>query len=203
MLGLDFKLKLIITVVLTLAFGWRPVCQAHERLQRSTHFGVVYLTQWSFYLISQQETIDRHGSFHNWSHNLLKTRFDRDYHDYNVLKHTLAGYSYYMFYRTRGYGQMEAFGWTFLSSLAFEYTIETYTEPPSVQDIYITPVYGTALAMGAEHLSRQLYRRGSWWSRALAYILNPFVFIPCSSYQWSVGMQIRPEYQGALLQVRF
>lgn len=170
---------------------------------RALNFGAVYVAQWGFYLVTQQDTIHQHGSFENLPQNIFKTRFDRDYHDYNVLKHTLAGSSYYLFYRTRGYKKMEAFGWTIVSSLAFEYTIETYTEPPSVQDIYITPVYGTAFGMGAEHLSQYLYSKKSWPFRVMAYILNPFALLPFSKYEWKAAPLLTKDHIGFAFEVRF
>lgn len=69
---------------------------------------------------------------------------------------------------------MDAFLWSFVSSLAFEFTIETVTERPSWQDIYQTPVYGTLLGLGVEKVSDKLYETNTWWGKTLGTVINPF-----------------------------
>ena len=155
--------------------------------ERFKNFGVVYGAQWAFYLVSQEATIREHGSFHNWTTNPWNPTFDKDTYDYNVFKHALAGQYYYQFYRYRGYSQSESFLWSFASSLAFEFTIETVTEKPSLQDIYQTPVFGAVVGVGFENLSRYLHSLDTWYAHTLAYILNPFPLLSTkniSSVPW-------------------
>lgn len=141
------------------------------------NFGVVYAAQWTVYLVTQQETIEEHGSWENFFSYPLRPDFDKDSFDYNILKHALSGNYYYLFYRSRGYDEVESFGWTFMSSLAFEFAVETYTEQPSYQDIYQTPIYGTLLGMGAERIGNYLFSSDSKIVRAFGYIFNPFELI--------------------------
>lgn len=149
--------------------------------EKTLNFGIVYTTQWVYYLTLQREAIKDHGSFKNWHRNMLSPHFDKDSFDWNIFKHGLTGHYYYLFYRSRGYDRTEAFTWSILSSLAFEFTIETATERPSYQDIYQTPVYGTVLGLGVEKLSLYFHEKDNWWGHTLGYVLNPFTLLP----QWN------------------
>jgi hypothetical protein len=147
-----------------------------ERTSREllVNFGAVYLNQWMIYILTQHETIKEHGSWENFFSYPLRPDFDKDTFDYNILKHALSGNYYYLFYRARGYSESEAFAWTFMSSLAFEFAVEAYTEQPSYQDIYQTPIYGTLVGMGSERISKYLFERESTWAHVLGYLFNPF-----------------------------
>ncbi len=142
------------------------------------NFGVVYAAQWGFYFVSQHETIESHGSFNNWIEHSLHPEFDKDTFDYNLFKHALSGGYYYLFYRSRGYTEQASFIWSALSSLAFEFTIETITEKPSIQDIYQTPLFGAIVGVGFENLSKHLHELDTWYGHTLGYILNPFTLLP-------------------------
>jgi hypothetical protein len=170
---------------------------------RALNFGIVYGAQWTYYLISQHETIEHYGSFKNWTENPLKPHFDKDDIDYNVIKHTWTGSTYYLFYRSRGYTQLQSFLWSVASSFAFEFTVETVTEAPSFQDLYQTPVYGTIVGIGADHLSCYFHSLGTWPGRALGYLFNPFTLLPFSKYGFEAVPVAGREGVGATLAVRF
>lgn len=154
-----------------------PSVEASRSWDKVYNFAMVYGAQWSFYLVSQQETIRTHGSWDNFFSYMSQPAFDKDSFDYNIVKHALAGQYYYQFYRYRGYSEIDAFAWTFFSSLAFEFAVENYTEKPSLQDIYQTPIFGTLLGMGFERLSSNLRSSDSWSVRALGYVFNPFAIL--------------------------
>lgn len=146
--------------------------------EKFLNFSSVYGVQWAFYLYSQQETLEEEGSFRNWYTNPFKPHFDKDSFDYNIVKHSLVGNYYYLFYRSRGYTEKNAFFWSFMSSLAFEFTIETITEKPSYQDIYQTPVFGAVLGIGFEKASIYFHSLGTWYGTTLGYLINPMTLIP-------------------------
>ncbi len=147
--------------------------------EKFLNFGAVYGFQWAFYFYSQQETIESDGgSLRNWYTNPFKPHFDKDSFDYNIVKHSLVGNYYYQFYRSRGYTEKNAFFWSFMSSLAFEFTIETITEKPSYQDIYQTPVFGTVLGIGFEKASIYFHSMNTWYGTTLGYLFNPMTLIP-------------------------
>ena len=151
-------------------------CYAEEDRSQTKlkNFSEVYLGTAIFYYFSQQEDIHDYGSWENWRTNPFKTHYDKDSYDYNVLKHSFAGAGYFLYYRARGYTRPEAYGYAFLSSLAFEFTIETYTEPPSYQDIFQTPTFGTILGVGLENMSDYFLSKNHWSAKLLGTILNPF-----------------------------
>lgn len=152
----------------------RASAQRVSSYERMSNFGMVYGAQWTAYVLTQRPAIEKHGSFKNWYSNMGSPHFDTDSFDYNIFQHSLTGATYFLFYRARGYTKVDAFLWSFISSLAFEFTVETVTERPSYQDIYQTPVYGTILGMGVEKLSDTFYDTNTWWGKTLGTIVNPF-----------------------------
>ncbi len=153
---------------------------AQERVssyERMSNFGIVYGAQWTSYVLTQKPTIEKNGSLRNWYTNLGSPHFDNDSFDYNIFQHSLTGAAYFLFYRSRGYTKVDSFLWAFISSAAFEFTVETVTERPSWQDLYQTPVYGTILGMGVEKLSDTLYETNTWWGKTLGTVVNPFRLI--------------------------
>ncbi|KYG65734.1 hypothetical protein AZI86_01270 [Bdellovibrio bacteriovorus] len=173
---LDVRVVLVILSILASiqSFANNDFSISRPATEYAQNFGIMYSAQWAFYVLSQEDTIDKHGSFKNWIEYPTQPDFDKDSFDYNIFKHSLAGNYYYLFYRHQGYSEMESFAWTFLSSLAFEFTIETVTEKPSFQDIYQTPIYGTIVGMGSERLSQYLLDSDATWMRVLGYVVNPF-----------------------------
>lgn len=173
---------------------------------KAQNFGAVYGAQWAFYLLTQDETIENDGSFENWYKNPFKPGFDRDTFDYNLIKHSLVGNYYYLFYRSRGYTVKDAFFWSFMSSLAFEFTIETITEVPSYQDIYQTPVFGVLLGIGFEKTSEYFHSWDNWYGNFLGYLLNPMTLIPQfadDSHAASLTPMIDQKTVGAVASFRF
>jgi hypothetical protein len=163
---------------------WPPVgLAANQSLNTKEvafNFGVAYATEWAYYVYSQNQTIRERGSFNNWTTNWYQPHFDNDSFDYNIYKHSVTGSVYYQYYRSRGYDVKRAFLWAFLSSAAFEFTIETVTEKPSFQDLYQTPVYGTILGLGLEKLSQACHRTETGLGHVVGYLLDPFTLIPKS-----------------------
>lgn len=151
--------------------------------EKAANFGALYLVQWASYYATQRETIEEHGSFKNMRENITKPHFDKDHFNYNIMKHTLTGQYYYLFYRSRGYDVETSFTWSTLSSLAFEFTIETITERPSYQDIYQTPVFGSIVGMGFERLSLYFHSLQTVPTTMLGYLFNPFTVLPFSQYK--------------------
>lgn len=156
--------------------------------KKALNFGLVYTAQWAVYVITQYETIREHGSFDNFIKYSIRPHFDRDHFDYNIIKHTLSGQYYYLFYRSQGYDVKEAFISTFASSLAFEFAVETVTERPSIQDIYQTPVFGTIAGMAFDQVSHEFISSPHRALRIVGYVLNPFRLLP----DWSSQVAIIP-----------
>ena len=156
-----------------------------EQVPLWKQISAMYVGQWVYYLASQSEVLGQEGSFHNWYSNPASPHFDKDFYDFNLVRHTLAGSFYYGYYRTFGDTRQRSLALSTLSVLLFEFTIEVATERPSWQDIYQTPVLGALLGMGLEDLSLACLR--SPWKpvRVLGYVFNPFVLVPGSA--WRLG----------------
>ena len=172
-------------------------------LSRLRNFSYLYVGQWGAYFLTQRGTIQERGSFNNWRQNPFRPHFDFDGFNYNVFAHSIVGQLYYQYYRSRGYSEGASFLWTFLSSAAFEFSIETVTERPSFQDVYQTPVFGTLVGMGFERISLFLHSTDFWPARVLGYIFNPFSLIPNSSYQFKTAPILNPQAPGATVSWNF
>lgn len=126
------------------------------------------------YLITQRDVIEEEGSFQKMERNLFDFHFDNDNVNWNYAGHIYTGSQVYLYYRARGYSQHESFYLSFLSSLWFELFIETYTERPSIQDMFNTPIYGSTLGFAIEKISTSLSKSDNSFNRGLAVIMNPF-----------------------------
>lgn len=170
-----------ILLLLFIFFFFSAAALASSAKEKTINFAAVYTLQWAYYLTFQRDDIDKYGSFDNWKNYPFQPHYDHDSFHYNLVRHTIAGQYYYLFYRSREYTQPQAFAWTALSSLAYEFTIETFTERPSYQDIFLTPLFGTTVGVGIENLSAWLHTTDTWIGHTLGYILNPFTLLPPTS----------------------
>lgn len=198
-----------IFVILCYLFCWQAFAQHNwfnenkiPKRELKANFWTVYTTQWLIYYIDQKDVIHKTASWDNYTSNIFNTTFDKDDYQYNVFKHTLVGNYYYLFYRSRGYSKRDSFLWGFLSSTAFEYTIETLTEPPSHQDLYQTPVYGAILGYYSEGLSEYWIDSDLALLRFLACIINPFRLLP-STENVFFSAQMIGEYKSMGLRYEF
>ncbi len=153
---------------------------------------LLYAGQWAYYLATQADALRQEGSFRNWYRNPASPHFDKDFYDYNLIRHTLAGSLYYGYYRTFGATRPRSLALSTLSVLLFEFSIEVATEPPSWQDIYQTPVLGSLLGMGLEDLSLTCLRSHRKPVRVVGYLLNPFVLVPGGAWR------LEPDPEAAL-----
>ena len=176
-----WSLLLYVFLVSTSCFGAYeyPEPVKHELSDDLTHLGIVYSVNLVLYVATQPETVAEEGSFTNYRKNFGRTvLFDNDEPFWNWLVHPYSGSQLYLYYRMNSYSPAEAFRMGFLSSLLFEYTIEVYTEPASLEDVINTPVLGTALGYFFEKVSVRLLESPMLWQRWLGYLMNPLALIP-------------------------
>lgn len=129
------------------------------------------------YWATQRDTISNEGSFEKWQDNFLQFRFDSDNTTWNYFGHTITGSQVYLYYRARGHDQNEAFYLSFLSSLWFEVFIETYTEKPSFQDTFNTPIFGSVLGHYLEKASVYLVNSDNSFYYYLGRAINPLSYL--------------------------
>lgn len=142
------------------------------------HVAVVYGASWVAYPLFQPRVLlGEKGSWRDYRRNLGVIVFDQDEPFWNWLVHPMSGSQLYLFYRALGHERDKSFTLAFLSSALFEFTIEIYSEPASVQDLYQTPVFGTAIGFGIEHASVYLLNHQATWAQILGRVINPFSYI--------------------------
>jgi hypothetical protein len=153
--------------------------------------GIVYGLTWGIYFATQPEAWHE-GSWERWKENFGKVVFDQDEPFWNWFVHPIAGSQLYLFYRANGYSRMDSLGMAFASTLLFEFTVEIYTEPASIQDIFQTPVFGSLLGLGLETASLYLLNSGNGGAKVLGHILNLYTLF----WFYEGKIKIVPMYDG-------
>ena len=82
-----------------------------------------------------------------WWDNVTHPQIDSDDFYLNYILHPYWGASYYVRARERGYGDPQAFWYSALLSTMYEFGAEALFEEPSIQDIFVTPIFGSLLGM--------------------------------------------------------
>ncbi len=171
---------------------------------KATHVGVVYGVSWVLYPLVQPKVMSGEtGSWGEYGENFGRLVFDQDEPIWNWMVHPLSGSQLYLFYRALGYDRPTSFGMTFVSSALFEFTVEIYSEPASVQDLYQTPVFGTVLGLGIEKASVYLLNSPSGFSRFFGRLINPLSYIvdeqrvsliPVSDFKGRFGLNFKMDW---------
>jgi hypothetical protein len=151
--------------------------QPHSKKEILTHLSVVYGLSIILYGATQWDHVREDGSFTLYRKNFGSLTFDQDEPFWNWLVHPLSGSQLFLFYRAHHYSRPHALGMAFISSALFEFTIETYTEPASIQDLYQTPILGSMLGAGIEVLSTKLINSDNYIARLLGHVINPFALL--------------------------
>lgn len=145
----------------------------HTHSETYKHIAVLYGVTWVVYPLSQPEVFRNNGSWKNYRKNFGQLVFDKDEPFWNWFVHPISGSQLYLYYRANGYSRIDSLGLAFISSTLFEFTVEIYTEPASVQDLYQTPVIGSFLGVGIENLSMYLLNTGNSFARFFGHLINP------------------------------
>jgi len=119
--------------------------------------------------------------FEKWKNNVKSGPvWDQDSAMYNYVGHMYAGGAYYILARNANYSVLESFWYTFVISTFFwEYGIESFAETPSMQDIVITPVFGSILGEGFYALQNYILENNGmlfnskFWGSATMIFIDP------------------------------
>jgi len=90
--------------------------------------------------------------FDQWRDNVTDVVWDEDHWAINYVVHPYWGAGYYIRGRERGFNRKESFWISVLYSTVYEFGIESFLEQPSIQDIIVTPLAGTALGLYFENV---------------------------------------------------
>ena len=97
--------------------------------------------------------------YKRWYNHIFKDglEWDSDNPVFNLVLHPYAGAAYFMAARSCGFSFWGSLLYcTCISTVAWEFGIEACNERPSIQDIFITPLVGSALGEGFYRLKRYL-----------------------------------------------
>ncbi|MBF0362035.1 MAG: DUF3943 domain-containing protein [Oligoflexia bacterium] len=154
-------------------YQYTYVDREHSRKENFTRVGLLYVVNWGAYYLSQPETFTHEGSLSNYRHNFGRFVFDKDEPYWNWTIHPISGSQLYLYFRASGYSRVQSFAFSALQSALFETTIEIYTEPASVQDLYQTPVLGSILGVFLENVSLFFLNSNNSALKIVGHILNP------------------------------
>ena len=119
-----------------------------------------------------------------WKNVSRRPVWDKDDFFLNYVTHPYAGAVYYMGARSAGANAQYSFLYSFaLSTFFWEYGIESFAERPSIQDLIVTPVFGSLLGESFYQAKRALLDndRELWGSRALGqtaiFLMDPMTEI--------------------------
>lgn len=96
--------------------------------------------------------------FTKWYNNVKKGPVhDKDGFLVNYILHPYSGAVYYMNARSAGYNAWQSLLYvTFVSNVVWEYGLEAFAEPPSLQDLLCTPTIGSLMGEGVYLAKRQI-----------------------------------------------
>lgn len=107
--------------------------------------------------------------------------FDRDNPTFNYILHPYAGAVYYQAARGSGCNMWQSFLYsTFVSNVLWEYGIEAFNETPSIQDLVITPVIGSAIGEGFHICKKKIVSNDyrvlgkRWIGKTICWMIDPF-----------------------------
>jgi hypothetical protein len=101
--------------------------------------------------------------FKRWFRNIFKRgpEWDHDKFYFNYILHPYAGAAYFMGARSCGFNFYQSLLYcTCVSTIGWEFGIEAFMERPSIQDLFITPLVGSAIGEGFYKLKRNIVRNG-------------------------------------------
>ena len=115
------------------------------------------------------------SSLENWWENVTHPEWDKDNLYVNYIGHTYFGAAYYTRARERGFNELESFVYSALASAMYEFGVEAIFEPPSYQDLIVTPVGGALLGFALEPVRNWVKRKPEprWYGHVILVATDP------------------------------
>lgn len=101
--------------------------------------------------------------FKRWHDHVIKKgpEWDHDKFYFNYILHPYAGAVYYMAARSCGFNAWQSLLYcSCISNIGWEFGVEAFMERPSIQDLFITPVVGSAIGECFYGLKRNIVTNG-------------------------------------------
>ncbi|MBC7845014.1 MAG: DUF3943 domain-containing protein [Flavobacterium sp.] len=107
-----------------------------------------------------KQSMKENGITYKWKENVAAGPvWDDDNWTMNYLAHPYVGGVYYITIRGCGFSVMESFAYSALMSTFFwEYGVEACAQIPSIQDLIITPVVGSAIGEGFFYAKKSILK---------------------------------------------
>lgn len=163
---------------------------SHERLYTRTKYLVIFHIFLLGWMASLPESITKWepGTFSSdrlpekWLESVKEGPVrDKDELYVNYVIHPYQGAAYYNIARHEGLDPWGAFWYSFLlSTVLWEYGFEAFAEPPSIQDLIVTPTVGSLLGECFFRMNRHIQNSGGrvlgspLLGRMVRFFLNPF-----------------------------
>lgn len=101
--------------------------------------------------------------FKRWHNHVIKKgpEWDHDKFYFNYILHPYAGAVYFMAARSCGFNAWQSLLYcTIISNIGWEFGVEAFMERPSIQDLFITPLVGSAIGECFYKLKRHIVSNG-------------------------------------------
>ena len=178
--------------------------RAHSFGESAAYVGVLYGFNLVGYVVTQKEAIQTRGSWTNYKNNLFKVvRADYDTWNYNWGTHVLTGATVNLFYRAKGYSRIDSLLMAAIQSALFEFTIEVYSEPASLEDLINTPVLGAVAGTVLEWASFSLLNTDSTFLHGVGHVLNPFTLFGFHEGEVQLKPEISNQQKGVAVSWKF
>jgi hypothetical protein len=118
----------------------------------------------------------RSFNFNKWMEKVSETEFDEDDWYLNYLVHPYWGATYYIRARERGFNKFHSFLYSAFLSTLYECGAEAFFEPPSIQDLIITPTAGSLLGIYFEKVREKIKTKGAqqrWYDKMVLVLTDP------------------------------
>ena len=130
----------------------------------------------------QKKNLTTNEMFTKWNYNVEKGPvMDHDNNFFNYATHPYCGGVYYITARSCGFKPLTCFAYSALMSTFFwEYGIEAFAEPPSMQDLIVTPVIGSLVGEGFYYTKKAIINnnrkvlRSGFLGAVSLLVLDPF-----------------------------
>ena len=150
--------------------------------------GILYLLPES---VTKWDDDQKKATVNKWAENVKNPVWDEDKWWINYLWHPYFGATYYIRARERGFGEFGSFGYSALLSALYEFGIEAFFEPPSYQDLIVTPVGGFLVGKYVFEPIRErikLKPEPQWYDHAGLILTDPLGAVN-SFFEWLFGWQ--------------
>ena len=126
--------------------------------------------------VSKWTSNNKDASFEKWWEHVQNPQWDKDSGAINYLGHPYFGATYYIRARERGFDRIDSFLYAAVASTLYEYGVEAFFEPPSYQDLFVTPVGGALLGgLVFEPIRNWVFRKPEirWYDHLILIATDP------------------------------